>query len=58
MAPSNPIQVPADIAARYDQPGQFERFDEAFKKVIAIPAHETPQPEVKPKKRRRRPRKE
>jgi hypothetical protein len=32
-----PIQIPADLAAKYDQPGQFEKFDSEFRQVAALP---------------------
>jgi hypothetical protein len=31
------IAIPADIAAKCDGPGQFERFDSLFRAVIAVP---------------------
>ena len=43
MMKPKPIQIPDDIAAKYDQPGQFEAFDQAFKKMIALPPDAVPQ---------------
>ena len=35
---SQPINIPADIAAKYDQPNQFETLDQVFKRVIILPS--------------------
>jgi hypothetical protein len=32
-----PITISAELAARYTEPGQFERFDEAMRKILAVP---------------------
>ena len=34
---SGPIQIPPDIAAKCNGPDQFEKFDQLFRKVIAVP---------------------
>jgi hypothetical protein len=34
---TEPLDIPADIAAKCTGPGQFERFDRLFRSVIAVP---------------------
>jgi hypothetical protein len=41
---NKPTQIPEDIAAKFDQKGQFDTFDEAFRKVIVSPADRVPPP--------------
>lgn len=50
-----PIQIPDDIAAKYSGEGQFERFDEAFKAVIQVPAESIPDVKDIPKRHVGRP---
>ncbi len=48
------IQIDPELAAKYEDPGQFEAFDEAFKKVIQTPAKDVPPvPPHEPKPRGR-----
>jgi uncharacterized protein YdeI (YjbR/CyaY-like superfamily) len=34
---AKPICIPDDVAARCDNPDQFEKFDKLFRAVIAVP---------------------
>ena len=37
MKPAKPVTVPDDIAARYTDQDQFERFDAAVSSVLSVP---------------------
>jgi hypothetical protein len=39
-AAPKPITIPEEIAARYTNPDQFERFDAAVNKVLSVPRAE------------------
>jgi hypothetical protein len=35
-----PIAIPDEVAARYTNPDQFERFDATMRKILAVPHSE------------------
>jgi hypothetical protein len=48
------INIPDNLAARCDGPGQFERFDKLFRAVIAVPKAAINKEEAKEKRRKKR----
>ena len=40
MKEAKPITIPEEVAARYTNPDQFERFDAAVSKVLSVPRDE------------------
>ncbi len=48
---SKPITIPEQIAARYTNPDQFERFDAAVTKVLSVPHSELLRREAEYRKR-------
>ena len=51
---SKSIVIPAELAARCDGPDQFEKFDQPFRKVIAVPRATILKEEAKWKRARAR----
>ena len=49
-----PITIPDDLAERCDGPNQFEKFDQFFRAVIAVPKSEIEKAEAKWKQARAR----
>jgi hypothetical protein len=37
MKPPKPIAIPPELAAQYTGPDQFEKFDAAVRKILAVP---------------------
>jgi hypothetical protein len=50
---SKSIVIPAELAARCDGPDQFEKFDQLFRKVIAVPHSAIVKAEAKWKRERK-----
>jgi hypothetical protein len=46
-----PIAIPEEVAARYTNPDQFERFDTAVRKILSVPHSEIVRREVEYKRR-------
>jgi hypothetical protein len=46
-----PINIPEDVAARYTNPDQFERFDAMVRKVLSVPHSEIVRREKEYKRR-------
>lgn len=51
MKMPKPVTISDEIAARYDNPDQFERFDAAVTKVLSVPHSELLRREAEYKKR-------
>jgi hypothetical protein len=47
QAPSQPLEIPPDIAAKCDGPKQFEKFDRLFRSVISVPKADIDKAEAK-----------
>jgi hypothetical protein len=45
------LSIPPEIAARYDNPDQFQRFDAAMTKVLSVPRSELLRREAEYRKR-------
>ena len=51
--PTQPLEIPAGIAAKLDAPNQFEKFDRRlFRSVIAVPKADIAKAETKWKRER------
>jgi hypothetical protein len=46
-----PVTIPGEIAARYDNPDQFARFDAAVTKILSVPHSELLRREAEYRKR-------
>ena len=53
-----PIKIPDDIAALYEHDGQGPKFDDAFRKIVAVPADQIPLYKEAEKKPKGRPKKD
>jgi hypothetical protein len=51
MKAAKPITIPEEVAARYTNADQFERFDAAMSKVLSVPRAEFLRREAEYKKR-------
>lgn len=46
-----PVAIPEEVAARYTNPDQFERFDAAMRKILSVPHSEIVRREQEYKRR-------
>ena len=51
MKQAKPIEIPDDVAARYTNPDQFERFDATVRKILSVPHSEIVKREAEYKRR-------
>jgi hypothetical protein len=54
MKSSGPISIPEDIQLKCDSPNEFEKFDQLFRAVIAVPKVEIDRREKEWKRARKK----